>query len=74
MEKKKFELLAFGIWGISFLYVPTKYCQGDICISAEWEFIFSFYSAVVIDIPRLLLQVVFIGIALYGYWRFKYLP
>jgi hypothetical protein len=72
MDKKKFELVAFGILGLSLVYVPTKFCNGNRCISADWDLIFNLSGAQTVDFARLVIQLAVVAISLYGYWRYKY--
>lgn len=72
MDKKKFELVALGVLALSLLYVPTKFCSGYHCIAGDWDLIFSLGGAQTVDFTRLIIQVVVVGIALFGYWRYKY--
>lgn len=72
MDKKKFELTAFAIVVLSLVYVPTKFCGPSYCVASDWDFIWAFSGAQVVDVIRLLIQVLFVLGALFAYWRYKF--
>ena len=72
MDKKKFELVALGVLALSLLYIPTKYCNGSRCVAGDWDFIFNLDGAQTVDFTRLIIQLAVVGIALFGYWRYRY--
>lgn len=72
MDKKKFELVAFAAIVLCLVFVPTKLCGPSYCIASDWEFIWAFSGAQVVDIMRLAIQVVVVAGVLIAVWRFKY--
>ncbi len=72
MTKKLFNLFGSAILVISLIYVPTisGTGNGEIIVTTSWAFIFNFHSHQFIDLVRLTIEELAIGVFLFGLWQF----
>ena len=70
MNKRTFNLAAVVILVFSLIYVPTTVSNGELTAPTQWTFIFVFDGVQSVDLVRLMLEELAIGILLFGIWQF----
>jgi len=70
MSVKNFNLLAVTVLMLSLVFVPIKFCAYNNCIFAGWGSVFDISPGSSIDITRLIVQEILVGLGLFGVWQF----
>jgi hypothetical protein len=69
MDKRTFNMIG-GIALIAGLsYVPTKICNAYLCTTSGWDWFFSISDSSFVDLNRLVLQMLIIGLGLFVLWN-----
>jgi hypothetical protein len=69
MNKRTFNIIGGIALIIGLLYVPTKTCNAYLCITAGWDWFFSITRNNFVDLNRLVLQILIIGLGLFILWN-----